>query len=240
MPNGKVNSTAASTASMSLCAANPPLSSGGTILCACDTTNGAALATMPLPRHGLRPRCGACRLSREVDRGIERIALDDFVEDAQFLGLVHLDVAPLSMNSSAACAPIRRGKTLRSAGTRQQAELDLGQADFRFGRRDAIVAREREFEAAAERVAFDRGDVDFLALLDRGDHVANRLGFRRRLGGEVVDVGAAREVPVGAGEHDCRDTGIGRRGLDDRHDLREGERKRVDRRIVERETRTPS
>ncbi len=47
IPKANGNSTAASTASISLCAANPPLSSGGTILCAWETMNGAACSVMP-------------------------------------------------------------------------------------------------------------------------------------------------------------------------------------------------
>ena len=52
-------------------------------------------------------------------------------------------------------------QALRAAGAGQQAELDLGQAELRLWRRDAIVARQRELEAAAQRVAVDRRDVRF-------------------------------------------------------------------------------
>jgi len=47
IPRAKGSSNAACTASMSLCAAKPPFSSAGTILCACAMTNGTAFAGRP-------------------------------------------------------------------------------------------------------------------------------------------------------------------------------------------------
>ena len=174
--------------------------------------------------------------AREVDRGIEEIFLNDLIDDALFLGLVHLDVAALEHHVERVLPADQTRQTLRAARAGQQSDLDLGQTDFRVGQRNAIIAGEREFETAAERHLFDRGNEGLVALLDRGDHVANRLGLGRRLGAEVVDVGAARELPVRADEHDCRDAGVGRRGLDDRNELAgERERERVDGRVIERD-----
>jgi hypothetical protein len=112
------------------------------------------------------------------------------VDDALFLGLVHLDVAAFEHHVQRVLRADQTGQALRAAGTGQEPDLDLGETDFRISKRNPIVAGEREFETAAERHLFDRGDEGFLALFDRGDHVANRLGLRRRFGTEVVDVGA--------------------------------------------------
>ena len=147
------------------------------------------------PRLAMRNAMLAA-FAREVDRDIEEISLDDLIDDALFLGLVHLDVATLEHHVERVLRANQTRKTLRAAGTGQQPDLDLGQTDFRIGQRNAVIAGKREFETAAERHLFDRCDEGFLALLDRGDHVANRLGLRRRFGAEVVDVGAAENCPL--------------------------------------------
>ncbi len=120
-------------------------SSGGTILCACETMNGAALSAMPLPMHALALRDAAltAALAREIDRDIEQIASTTLIDDALFLGLVHLDVAALEHHVERVLRADQTRQTLRAAGTGQQAQLDLGQTDLRVLERDAIVAGER-------------------------------------------------------------------------------------------------
>ena len=54
--------------------------------------------------------------------------------------------------------PTSRGEPLRAARAREDAELDLGEAEARAVAGDAQVARQRELEPAAEREPFDRGD----------------------------------------------------------------------------------
>ena len=111
-------------------------------------------------------------------------------------------------------------QALRSAGARQESELDLRQAELCAGRRDAVVARQRKLEAAAEAVAVDGRDVDLCARLDRGDDVTYRYRVRRELRIEVVDVGAGAEEPVGAGQDDRLDRSVGMRRLDCREQPR--------------------
>ena len=66
--------------------------------------------------------------------------------------------------------PSRRTVRDDAAAAGQQAEGDLGQAELRLRvvERDAVVAGERDLEAAAERGAVERGD----------DRLAERLQAR--------------------------------------------------------------
>ena len=101
-------------------------------------------------------------------------------------------------------------QALRAAGAGQDAELHLGQAELRLRRGDAVVAGERELEAAAEREAADRGDQRLLhrvlLVVDLG-----QIGLQAR-GVELADVGAAGKGLAGADDHDRlhRRIGVGR------------------------------
>ena len=86
--------------------------------------------------------------------------------------------------------PDQARQALRAAGARQEAELDLGQADAGAGRGDAVMAAERELEAAAERRAVDRRDDRLADALDRLDDL-DQPGRAARLA-ELRDVGAGR------------------------------------------------
>ena len=67
------------------------------------------------------------------------------------------------------------GQPLRAARARDDAEQDLGLPDARVVGGDAQVARDRELEAAAERVPPDRGDDRTRDRRDRVERVAERL-----------------------------------------------------------------
>ena len=60
--------------------------------------------------------------------------------------------------SSASAGPHKPRQPLRAACAGNDAELHLGLTHLRGGDGDAVVARHRELEAAAERVAVNRGD----------------------------------------------------------------------------------
>ena len=127
-------------------------------------------------------------------------------------------------------------QALRAAGARQQPELDLGETDARLRRRDAIVARQRELEAPAERITVDRGDKGLVAALNRLDHVAHGLGVGVRPGREIVHVRPGAENPVRAGEDHRRDARVGGRRSDQRDELGgKRVRERVDGRVVQGE-----
>ena len=120
---------------------------------------------------------------------------------------------------------------LGSAGPREQAELDLGDAHRRGGDGDPIVAGERDFEAAAERGAVDRRDHRLAARLDAVDHLGQHRQLHRLA--ELGDVGAGEEGLAFAGDDDRVDAVVGL-GLLDRGDqpLAHARAERVHRRVV--------
>ncbi len=111
--------------------------------------------------------------------------------------------SPLSMISSAGCAPIKRGRRCVPPAPGMRPSLISGKPTFARGVADAVVACERELETAAERAAVDCGDVRFRSALDARDDVANRLRIGRRLAQKVVDIGTAAKDAVAAGDDDC-------------------------------------
>ena len=95
--------------------------------------------------------------------------------------------------------PIKRGKPLSAACAGQQAEFDFRQTDFGARDGDAILAAERDFQAAAECRAMNGGDNGFY----RGFHGVDRLmqtGRQRRFA-EFGDVGARHESAAFAGQN---------------------------------------
>ena len=101
-------------------------------------------------------------------------------------------------------APTQAGQALRAAATRDDAEQDLGLSEHRLVRRDAVVAGEREFASAAQRVAADRGDHEARDRRDGVEGIVERCTDRGRLVGaaELRDVGACSEQSIAAGDHD--------------------------------------
>ena len=102
------------------------------------------------------------------DRRIEQIGLDHFVEQRRLRE--QGDRQRLARQHHVECAldADQTGQTLRTARTRQQAELHLRQADPGAGERNAMVAAHRELETAAERHAFDRGDHRLVEIIEQG------------------------------------------------------------------------
>ena len=101
-----------------------------------------------------------------------------------------------------------------ATGAGEQAEGDLGQADFTALRveRDAVVAGERDLESATQGGAVDsrghrlaEGLEAVEGCLDAGDLLLEAL----RIGGcrldDHVEVGSGEEGLLRAGEHDARD-----------------------------------
>ena len=123
---------------------------------------------------------------------------------------------------------------LGAAGTGQNAELHLRQPQTGASRRDPQVARQREFEAAAERRTVHRRDRRLADLLERDDHFLQDRMFRRLA--EFGDVGAGAERPAGAGENDRFDRGVGLGGGQGIEQARaHGMAERVHWRIVDRD-----
>ena len=65
---------------------------------------------------------------------------------------------PVRISSRALAGPDDPRQPLRPAGARRDREAHLGQAELRALRGDPDVAAQRELQAAAQRVALDRGD----------------------------------------------------------------------------------
>ena len=99
-------------------------------------------------------------------------------------------------------------QALRAAGTRDDAELDLGQSQLAhvLGR-DAVVAAQRQLQPAAQRRAVDGRHHRLGRGLDAVDQL-RQVGLLH-LGLEFRDVGAGREEPARAGQHDGLHARIG-------------------------------
>ena len=99
------------------------------------------------------------------------------------------------------------GQPLRAAGAGDDAELDLGLAEFGGVGGEDEIAHHREFAAAAEREARHRGD-DRLAqprdvLPARDEVLEEDIGEALVL--HLLDVGAGGEGLLRAGQHDRAD-----------------------------------
>ena len=94
----------------------------------------------------------------EGDGARQQVALDDLVDEPERLGLhgAHGVAAHDHLERLGHADEARQA--LRPAGSRQDAELDLGEPALRAAHGDAVVAAERELEAAAERRAVQGGD----------------------------------------------------------------------------------
>jgi len=98
----------------------------------------------------------------------------------------------------------RAGQALRGRRRPAAAELHLGQAEAGFLDRDAIMAGERDLEAAAERGAVDRGNERLRELSIAISTSARPGGFALA---ELRDVGAGDEGAAAAVQHDRLDLG---------------------------------
>ncbi len=123
---------------------------------------------------------------------------------------------PLRIKSSAALGPDQTGKALTSAGAGDESELDFGQTELRFRvvGSDAIMAGERQLEAAAETGAVDGRDHRFGEGLDAAHQLLALEAQSLRRGAcrerrELVDVGAGDEgVRLARDEHGGPDRGF--------------------------------
>ena len=135
------------------------------------------------PRPGVHPLAGllekarldGCRVDHDVadtlerragfdefpgiaDRAFEQIAFDDLVDEAHVVGLARGNRIARGDDVQSGFDAGDARQALGSAGAGKQAELDLGQADFGAGDGAAVMAGERNLEAAAEGGAVDRRD----------------------------------------------------------------------------------
>ena len=136
-------------------------------------------------------RADLAHFLRIADRVGDQLALDQPVDQPASEALFRAD-------RIAGCAHFERlpdpgdaRQPLRAARAGQQAELDLGRAKLRRRNRDAIMARQRDLEPAAERGAVDRRYDRLHAILDAVDHLRQPRHHRRLA--ELGDVGLRRQ-----------------------------------------------
>ena len=193
----------------------------------------------------LRISCAGLRL-RKRDRAAQQIVRsaepsrpDDVIDDAGGERLRRGDRLAVGAHLE---RHLRAGETrqpLRAAGAGNDAEHHFGLADPGVLGRDAEVAGLRDLEAAAERVAVNRGDERLGGVLDALEQRVRALGARHRIGRrlqqvERLDVRAGDERRAGADEHDRLGGRIGDAALDRLVDLSPDlGRQRVHRRVVD-------
>ena len=145
------------------------------------------------------------------DHGVEQLGLRQFGGRRRRTGNDHVQ---------GQFEPDHARQSLRTTTTRKQAQLHFRQRDQRAAGGHAVVTGQRQFQAAAHRGAFDRGDDGFGGSLDCRDEVVQarrRLHFRRV---ELANVRSARKMTTAAGDHDGLDLGVGQRTVQSLHQAR--------------------
>ena len=159
-----------------------------------------------------RARASAARFSATTLRAnasapLEQVAVDDLVEQRACRAARRpAPAAPDTIMLSAVSTPTTRGRRCVPPAPGSRPSFTSGSAICASRRRDAVVAAERELEAAAHADAADRRDHRLGARLDDADQRAQRRLGRRLRRVELADVGAAGERLAGADDHDRAST----------------------------------
>ncbi len=162
---------------------------------------------------GARQRADAGDFVGEGDRILDQaVVARQPVDQAGFPGLLRADRIALRHHLERERHARDARQPLGAAGAGEQAELDLGQPELGRGEGDPVMARQRDFAAAAERGAVDRRDHGLFERLDPVDENRQRR-IDHRLA-EFGDVGAREEGLALAGDDHGLDRGVGR-GLRD-------------------------
>ncbi len=215
------------------------------------STNASASASRPTARDCPSP-ASIARLARPIATtapapssaahcdacGDDVVVADHAIDEADLQRFIGADLPSAPDQFLGAGGPDEARQALGATGTRDDAEQDLGLTESRPLTGDAQIARHRELEAAAQRIAANRGDDRTRDRVDRVERGAEPVGdaTRGRLVAELVDVGAGRERAVAPGDHNGfhrRVSGDLGRGRADRREHRL--RQRVHRRPVELE-----
>ena len=156
---------------------------------------------------------GGTRL-REGDGAFKQIAVDHGVDDARLDGPRGGDRLALGAHLECERRPAQPRQPLRAPCARNDPEVHLGLTHLRGGDSDAVVARHGELEAAAERVAVNRGNQRLARIFQLFQSCVHRLrpldGLLARLQLlEDGDVRAGDERRAGADQ----DHGVGARIL---------------------------
>ena len=107
--------------------------------------------------------------------------------------------------------PDDAGQALRTSGTGQQPQLDLGQGHLRARSSHAVVASEGQLQPATHDRAVDRGHHRLGGLLQRSNHRVQIRLLKSRRGVELADIGSAAKGFAGTGDDDGPHRRIGQR-----------------------------
>ena len=172
--------------------------------------------------------------------GHDLVPARDLVDEAHVAGHQGADLLALEQHLQGVAGLHQAGHALGTAAAREQADLDLGQADAGLGvvREHPVMAREGEFEGAAEADPVHRRREGLAAGLelaeDQGElarfleEVAHRrflalLGLQRlERAAEPLQhgqVGAAREIVLAGDDDATLDRRIGHHRVDDLAEL---------------------
>ena len=201
-----------------------------------DERHRQAAVDDPLAQ-GLGDDGAAGDLGGEGQRPLERVALDDLVGEADAQRFLGGDLTARDAQLLGPARPDQPGEPLRTATARNDAEEDLRLPEHGAFAGDAIVARQRQLAATAERVAADGGDHE---AVEGGDGVVRGMervgdGAGLLLTAELIDVGAGGEDPLTAGHHDSARQ-LGSQLVDRLVQLAEqGGRQRVDLAVAQRD-----
>ena len=180
-------------------------------------------------------RVSAMRRAKAIAASLSSPFRRQLVDDAEPVRLLGRDVAAGDDHVERRFRADQPRQALRAAGAGQDADLHLGQTDLGARHRDPVMAGERGFEPAAQRIAMDRGDHRLVALVH---HVVVAAAGRRRRRppAELADIGAGDKAASGADQHHRLDRWVGVALVERRDDaLRHARRQRVDRRVVDRD-----
>ena len=146
------------------------------------------------------------RLGEGHDGAVE-VAFDDAVEETGVRRVVGGDRTALEHEVERDRSAREARDALGAARAGHETERDFGETHARVLGREAVVAGEREFEAAAERLPVDGGHDGFRRRLDAGEEVGeDRVG---RGTAEFGEIGARGEGAAGGADDDGVDRGVG-------------------------------
>ncbi|MNF70883.1 hypothetical protein D3C84_528130 [compost metagenome] len=135
-------------------------------------------------------------------------AIGQAVEQAEFEGAAGTDRLPRNHHVQRRLDADQARQALGAAGARQQAEVDLRQAETGVGFTDSVAAGQGQFQPAAEGEGADGRDQ---RLVQHGQAQQQVGQVRRGEGGvaaEFADVGTGAEQPVFAMEDDGLHLGV--------------------------------
>ncbi|MCY1216180.1 hypothetical protein D9M72_280490 [compost metagenome] len=196
---------------------------------------GVLVAHLQVAHLGVRAGGGADVL-RELDRRGQHVTVDDLVEQLGAGELLGQHRGARHDHVGGGLQADHARQALRAAGAGQQAQLHFRQRDLGALGRHAVVAAQRQFQAATHGDRVHGGHHRLGRAFQHADHRVQRRLLHGLGRIEFTDVGAARESLASAGDDDGLDGGIVQRTGHAFDDAKTGAvTQAVDRGIVERD-----